>query len=196
MIASVVALAALAMSQGAGAATLRWDEAINGDLSNSGLAPTLLSLTGGSNEILGSTGDGGLGVDRDYFNFTLAAGQSLTSIRLLSNTFVSGSFSFIGIQAGPQLTVDPSGAGGQALLGWAHYSQNDIGSDLLSIISPGGPLGPGSYSVWVQDTGGPATYGFDFSVAPAPVPLPPAVLLMASALLGTGGFLRRRKFAS
>src|SRR5262245_15406434 len=89
----LTALAVLAACQSAHAAML-WDEGVNGDLSNSGLAPTLLTLSPGSNEIVGTTGDGGQGVDRDYFTFTLAPGQSLTSIRLLGNTFVSGSFSF------------------------------------------------------------------------------------------------------
>lgn len=189
LVLSFAAFAALALSQGANADVIR-NEAVDGDLSNSGLAPTLLSFHGGSNQILGSTGDGGSGVDRDYFTFTLAAGQTLTGINLLGNTTVSGSFSFIGIQAGPQVTVDPSGAGGQALLGWTHYSTNDIGSNLLTTISPGGPLSAGTYSVWVQDTGGPVTYGFDFQVAP--VPLPAAAWLLTSAMLGLGGIARRK----
>ena len=190
----VAALVVLAASPGAHAAMV-WDESVNGDLSNSGLAPTSLTLNLGSNQILGDTGDGGQGVDRDYFTFTLASGQALTSIRLLANTFVSGSFSFLGIQAGPQVTVAPSGAGGQLLLGWTHYSMGDIGSDLLPVITPSGALSPGTYSVWVQDTGGPATYGFDFGVTPAVVPLPPSLLLMASSLLGLGGLFRRRTSA-
>ena len=167
-----------------------WDESANGDLSNSGLTPTSLTLSPGSNQILGSTGDGGQGVDRDYFTFTLSQGQALTSIRLLGNTFVSGSFSFIGIQAGPQLTVLPSGAGGNLLLGWTHYAMGDIGTDLLPVIAPSGALSAGTYSVWVQDTGGPATYGFDLGVTPAPVPLPPSLLLIASSLLGMCVFRR------
>ncbi len=184
----LAALAALAVSQGAAAAML-WDESINGDLSNDGLTPTSLTFNSGSNQIIGATGDGGLGVDRDYFRFTLAPDQVLTSITLLGNTTVSGSFSFIGIQPGPQLTVQPSGAGGNALLGWTHYSANDINHDILAAITPIGFLAPGTYSVWIQDTGGPVTYGFDFAVTT--VPLPPAVLLMASGLLGLGLFRRR-----
>lgn len=190
LIVSIAAVATLAASQGAHAAML-WDESVNGDFSNSGAAPTALTLGIGSNQILGTTGNAGQGVDLDYFTFTLAPGQTLTSITVLANTFVSGQFSFIGIQPGPQVTVSPSGAGAQALLGWAHYGMPDIGTDLLaSQISPGVPLTAGAYSVWVQDTGGPATYGFDFSTVQA-VPLPPSLLLMASSLFGFG-FLRRR----
>ncbi len=189
MIVSLASLAVLAASQSADAAML-WDESIDGDLSNDGLAPTSLTLNSGSNQILGSTGDGGQGVDRDYFGFTLPQGQALTSIRLLGNTFVSGSFSFIGIQTGPQVTVSPSGAGGNLLLGWTHYSMGDIGFDILPNITPAGALSPGTYSLWVQDTGGPATYGFDFGVTSV-VPLPPSILLMASTLLGIGVLHRR-----
>jgi len=179
-------LAALAVSHSANA--MMWDESLNGDLSNDGLAPTLLTLSPGSNQILGHTGDGGQGVDRDYFTFTLAQGQQLSSIVLLNNTLISDQFSFIGIQAGPQVTILPNGANAEQLLGWTHYSNGDRGFDLLPSMGLS-PLSPGTYSAWVQDTGGPATYGFDFNVSS--VPLPPAFLLMASSLLGMGIFRRR-----
>ena len=180
------ALTALAGSQGANAATV-WNESVNGDFSNSGLAPTSLTLNAGSNQIIGSTGAG----DLDYFTFELSAGQALTSLRVLSNTVVSGQFSFLGMQAGPQVTVSPSGAGSEALLGWTHYATGDSGLDILVRIAAGGVLPAGKYSVWLQDTGGPADYGFDFGVTSA-VPLPPSLLLMASTLLGFGGIFRRR----
>jgi hypothetical protein len=107
---SLTTLLALAASQSVSAAML-WDESTNGDLSSSGLEPTLLMLNSGSNEIVGSGGT---------------------------------------------------------------------------------PLQAGTYSVWVQDTGGPATYGFDFGVTSSVVPLPPALLLMGSSLLALGGFFRRK----
>ena len=187
---SMLLLLALATAGSATSqAAVIWNEPVNGDLSNSGLSPTSLSLGLGSNRILGSTGDSGQGVDRDYFTFTLPAGTALTSITLLNNTFVSGAFSFIGFQAGAQVTVQPSGAGGQALLGWTHYANGDIGTDILPSITATGEIPSGTYSVWVQDTGGPATYGFDFGVTP--VPVPPAAILLLSGLLGSG-LVRRR----
>src|SRR5947209_6118320 len=84
-----------------------YSEAIAGDLSNSGLTPTVLSFTAGSNQVSGTTGRGSNGIDRDYFTFTVPSGNQLTSILELAGTSVGGAISFIGIQAGPQVTVSP-----------------------------------------------------------------------------------------
>lgn len=75
-----------------------WDESANDDLSGDGLSPTQLAMTIGSNNVIGTTGDGGGGGDRDYFSFTVPNGAALTATSLLSNAFVSGSSSFIGIR--------------------------------------------------------------------------------------------------
>src|SRR5262245_20503247 len=91
-------------SAGAGAATT-WDESRQGDLSTNGLAPTFLSMTRGANSVLGTTGNSGSGVDRDYFSFTVPLDMVLASIVVLDNTAVSGSVGFFGMQIGPQLTV-------------------------------------------------------------------------------------------
>lgn len=172
------------------AATI-WDEASNGDLSNDGLSPTPLVISLGSNRVLGSTGNSGQGTDRDYFVLTVPAGAALTQILLLPNTSVSGSVSFIGMQAGPQLTVTPTGGGVEHLLALGHYGNDQIGSDLLPSIKLGspGPLPSGTYSVWIQDTGGPAFYGLDFvtsSVASAQAPaLPKWGLVLLGLLLAS-----------
>jgi hypothetical protein len=147
----------------------------------------------GANRILGSTGNGGQGVDRDYFRIIVPAGAALTSIMLLDNTSVSGGVSYIGIQAGPQVTVTTTGGGAENLIGSGHYGNDQIGADLLPSIKlgPPGPYAAGTYSVWVQDTGGPATYGFDFVIGPAAggnarVPaLPGWGMVLLAALLAT-----------
>jgi hypothetical protein len=182
----ITAVLAVFGSSGALAATA-WDESVQGDLSNDGLNPTAVTFTSGSNQVLGTAGNAGSGVDRDYFKITVPPGQQLSSITPLVGTTVSGSVSFIGVQAGPQLTVSPSGAGSEALLGWTHYGPGDINHDILRFIS--GPLPEGTYSFWVQDTAGPVTYAFDFEITPlgnagdAPLPLW-AVVALGSALLG------------
>lgn len=168
-----------------------WNEAQNGDLSNDGLSPTSLSVAPGSNVVMGLTGNSGSGIDRDYFKLTVPPGSTLTAIKLLPNTAVSGGVSFIGIQAGPQLTVSPSGAGQENLIALGHYGNDLIGSDILPEIKKSTtqiPLPSGTYSVWVQDTGGPAEYGFDFMIsAPVTTAAAPSLpwwglMLLASAL--------------
>lgn len=169
-----------------------YNEASSGDFSNNGLTPTLLSIGAGSNVVLGTTGDSGQGVDRDYFSFTVPTGYVLSSVTLLSNTTISGGSSFIGLQAGPQLTVAPTGAGAENLLGFAHYNSGQIGLDLMSLLAPGFPNGApaGTYSAWVQELGGPVEYGFDFKVTP--VPLPGAAILLVSGFLGAAAARRRK----
>ncbi len=173
-----------------------WDEAISGDLSSNWLAPTALVVNEGSNVIQGSIGNAGQGVDRDYFSFTVPTGTQLTSITLLGNTVVAGNSSFIGFQVGPQISVNPvTFVGQENLMGYRLYANSDIGTNILSAPLGGylGPLQSGTYSVWVQETGGPATYGFDFAVTA--VPLPGAAMLFMSGMFGlvTAGRFRQRK---
>lgn len=173
-------------------AAVVWDETAQGDLSNNGLAPSALVFAAGSNQVLGDTGNNGQVVDRDYFHFTVPAGMRLTAITVLGNTNVSGGSSFFGLQVGDQLTVAPSGAGADAMLGYTHYGNDFIGLDLLPLLAVAYPLGlpSATYSIWVQETGGPATYGFDFVVAE--VPLPGAGTLLGAGLVSLAGLRRRR----
>ena len=184
---------------GAQAATA-WDEAVSGDLANVGTSPTALSLGLGSNIITGSTGRSAAGVvDLDYFSFTLPAGWRLDSLTLLPGTTFLGpsGLGFIGVQAGTQVTVNPTGGSAVGLLGWWHYNINDMGTDILPSIGLGsgasgfaGPLPAGSYAFWIQETAtGSAAYNFDFRVSA--VPEASTALLLMAGLAGLG-FLRRR----
>jgi hypothetical protein len=63
---------------------LGYDESVSGDLSNSGLTPTAVSVGLGSNPILGSTGNHtGTGIDLDYFSITVPSGAALSSLSIL-----------------------------------------------------------------------------------------------------------------
>jgi hypothetical protein len=156
----------------AGALAAGYQEKKSGDLSNDGLNPTPVKLKVGANIIDGNDGSVNGVVDRDYFTFTLKAGQQLTSITLEPKTVVGGTFSFIGVQKGKQVTVDPNGNSPAGLLGWTHYSDSEIGTDLLPAIctGPGAkgctpPLGKGSYSFWLQELSACAChYRFTFNV--------------------------------
>src|SRR5262249_34295553 len=136
-----------------------YNESVSGDLSNSGLAPTAVTVALGSNTLFGATGNPGTGTDRDYFTFTVPNGLLLTSITVLPGTVSGGALSFIGIQAGPQVTLPTNTQTAAGLLGWWHYSPIDINQNILGeagipangSIGFTGSLGPGTYSFWIQD---------------------------------------------
>jgi hypothetical protein len=142
-----------------GAMAAGYSEARSGDLSNDGLNPTPVKTKLGASIIDGNDGASGGVIDRDYFTIRVPAGQVLASITLDKSTQVGGTFSFIGIQKGRQVTVDPNGTSAAGLLGWTHYSMGDIGTDLLPAICNGGdgatgctpPLKAGIYSFWAQE---------------------------------------------
>ena len=187
----VVGLAALVP------ADVIYDESISGDLSSSGLAPTVLTVSPGSNELFGTTGKSDAGVvDRDYFSFTVPTGWVLSSLVLIPGTQTLGPLgaSFIGIEAGPQVTVSASATDATDLLGWVHYETSDIGTNILPLMGGSGlgatgftpPLPTGTYSFWVQEASvGTVNYGFDFVTTPTPEPKCWTLLLTGLILLGT-----------
>jgi hypothetical protein len=185
-----------------------YNETVSGDLSSIFSAPTLLTVSFGANDVLGSTGKSAAGViDRDYFTFTVAPGLELTGITVLPGTQTLGPLgdSFIGVESGTTL-VDPSKAvDATGLLGWDHYGMNDIGVNILpamgissmNSIGFSGPLPAGTYSFWVQEaTVGSVNYGLEFTVAPEPASWTMLLTGMA-AIAGTArraarsGFFRR-----
>lgn len=191
-----------ALAAPAALAAVVYDESVSGDFSGSGLTPTFINLAAGSNVVLGTSGNPGTGADRDYFTFTLPAGLELVSLTVLpGSTFLGPTLqSFIAVQAGNQVTVNPTGGTAAGLLGWSHYVPDDVGNDILpsmglpsmgsSGFSP--PLPAGAYAFWVQETGaGTSIYAFDFNVAVVPEPSSTAFLL--AGLAGLGLLHRRRK---
>lgn len=186
-------------------ATVVYDESISGDLSNSGATPHPVLFAPGDNEVFGSTGRGTDGtVDRDYFAFTLLSDHWLTGLQVLPGTTSIGpaTVSFLGIQGGSQVTVDPLMPSAGDLLGWRHYGPGDIGGDILLQVGAGAgaqgfnaPLGPGTYSVWIQETGtGTANYAFNFLVASVPEPATWAMMIVGFGAIGVS-LRRRRKLA-
>lgn len=180
-----------------------YDEGTLGDLSNSGLTPTVISVGLGSNLISGMTGSSASGIDRDYFSVTIPNGAGLSGLTVSDGTAVGIAVSFIGVQAGPQVTVSTSSFSAAGLLGWAHYSDGDVGHDILPTMafpvngSSGFavPLGPGTYSFWVQDFDfGDATYAFNLAVTAAvPEPETYAALVLGLGLLGVARSRRRAR---
>lgn len=172
------ALALLGSIASVSHAQLAYNESVSGDFSNSGLTPTSVTLHSGSNQIFGTTGRG-TAVDRDYFTVTVPSHFTLTSIIELPGTTVGGDSSFIGMQAGSQVTLPTNTVTATGLLGWTHYG-SVAGTDLLPLMAiPANgssgfsiPLSEGTYSFWIQDFNpGSFAYGFDLRVAAA-VPEP------------------------
>ena len=169
-----------------------YDESTMGDLSNNGLSPTFLNFSPGSNTVRGTTGQGTI-VDRDYLTFLVPQGFAVISLIELANTTVGAAVSFIGIEQGNALTVPTNAQTAAGLVGWTHYGATTTDTDLLpamslsSLGSSGfsGPLGPGTYSVWIQDGNvGTFSYGFDFRLAAVPEPGTLGMVLGALALIG------------
>jgi hypothetical protein len=136
-----------------------YKESKSGDLSNDGLNPTPVKLKVGANTIDGDDGVHGGVIDRDYFTIKIGKGQTLASIILDPKTRIGNRFSFIGVEAGKQVTEDPNSGDASQLLGWIHFGSSDIGTDILPGMCQGAgaqgctpPLGPGNYSFWVQET--------------------------------------------
>jgi hypothetical protein len=159
-----------------------YNESGQGDLSNSGLTPTQLTVSLGLNDVLGTTGKSAAGViDRDYFTFTVPQGLELTAITVLPGTGTLGALdeSFLGIEAGPEVDVSTGAITAAGLLGWTHYGVEDItdGTNILPLMGTAGlgstgfagPLPSGTYSFWVQEASvGTVPYGLEFSITPEP----------------------------
>ncbi len=121
-------------------------------------------------------------------------GLFLSAITLLPGTETLGPLgeSFIGIEAGPEVTVATNATVATGLLGWFHYGTGNIGTDILPLMGSAGlgstgftpTLPSGSYSFWVQEASvGTVSYGLDFTIA-APEPGSWSMLLAGLVLLG------------
>ena len=193
---TVILSAMFLLSAGNVSALSVWDEGLNGDLSTDPLTPTTISFSAGDNEIIGSVQSPG--DTRDYFTFTLLAGQQLVGIHLLNytdlNTSAPGNRGFHAIIAGATSFV-PSGATADNFLGGNHLDATN--DDLLSnlAISPlagdgfSTPLGAGIYTYLVQQTGPQLTgYEINFQVVPLP-----AIWPLFAAAFAVIGFSQRRR---
>lgn len=190
-----VLAASLTAAYGVSAST-SYDESISGDLSDDPNAPTVLVFGVGSNTVAGEvnlSNDTTSG-DRDFITFTIGAGEQLTGLFLTAQS--PNDRGFHAISSGPT-SVIPSGPGAgdvSTYLGSAHLDFISPGTDLLPdlgtpLVGSGftGPLGPGTYSYVIQQTGNiTQAYTLDFVVAPEPGSM---ALLAAPALL----MLRRRR---
>lgn len=161
----MVIAASLSLVGIARADVVAWEESVNGKFSHDGLAATPVTFITGDNGILGADGKPNASTDPvnpDYFTFTVPAGGALTAITVLPGTMSAGpvGVSFIGIEAGNQMTLGPTPTTAAGLLGWRHFSPADIGTDILGEI--GNPLPDPMGRPGLCPRSGPATTRSEF----------------------------------
>ncbi len=117
-------------------ATSLWNEATDGDLSDSGLTPTQLGpLAAGSNRLSATFNAGTVAPSPDYFTLEIPEGFVLTDITLrewkAEPTFED--IAFFAVQAGDVfdfvVPADRSNANG--LLGWLHLRSTQVNSNKI-----------------------------------------------------------------
>ena len=192
-IAALVGVLAAAFMHNAAAVAI-WDEGADGDLSSDPGAPTVVAVDIGSNSFAGSSGFG----DMDLLTFEVPSGARLAQI-VLTMYDSSSALAFLGIEAGSGITDITSP---EHLLGWVHTSAAMLGTDVLDDAAQGpgaigftAPLGPGTYTLWVQETGSsPLSYAFDVVLIPGSTQLPePTGGMLFTLGLGALFVARRRR---
>jgi hypothetical protein len=180
-------------------AAVVWNESVNGNLSSDQTHPTSLSVTAGTNSLVGTIGAGNM---QDWLTITIPQGEQLSSLILAAfqSTDKQG---FMGVQAGTSFVGNSQTA--TPYLGYVHYgtsatngsipATNLVGQDLLPLmgnttLAAGSqgftpPLGPGSYTFLIQQSGASTSYQFDFNISPVPEPASIVLILSAAAKLLT-----------
>ena len=184
------------MSLGAAvAADVVWDEAVDGELSDDYLAPTALDFAAGSNTVIFTTDD--KGDDVDIFFFNVADGLQLSGIILdsfVTNGDDPNNLGFMAFSAGDVLGTNPDTPDPSGLLGYALVFESDSGTDVFDVMSNAGgaqgydgPLGPGDYTFWAQETS-PTSDDWVVTFVLTPVPAPGVL-----AVAGLAGLACRRR---
>jgi len=167
------------------------NEAVDGDLSDSGPAPTSFGVFAtGTNTIQGSLGasSGGSGAtngnDADFFTFTLGAGQSVNSI---STTRTGpGGGSFIGYTNANSISSITTGG----LTSGTLFSNGALSGNSSGLTAIPTTLGAGDHTFILQETGAAVDYSISFNVVQA-IPEPSSAALLGG--LAMVGFIRRRR---
>ncbi len=163
-----------------------YDESVSGDLSASFLNPMSVGTLGiGDNKVLGTFSAVHPSTDFDYFAFTIASGQQLTSVSLKLTDLIG----------------NVSGSG------WALYDANESSvfnylSSTIFLPSPGTysifsdalPLAPGNYKVRQGSIGDLGVVGYEFSFQvseQSQVPGPSSSVALIG--LGISGIVARRR---
>jgi hypothetical protein len=191
-----IAGAALLWPGHAARASILYNEALSGDLSDNHLAPSTLNLLPGVSSFFGVMSGFGPGetYDRDYYRVTVPEGYALTSLTL--DLYASLNYAaFLGVVRGPVVSAAPESASPEDMLGYVVFDQTMEGSDLLPIMGANGigftgALPAGTYTFWGQQIDDYTEYNLTFTVTA--VPGPGAAGALACAGVWAGCRRRRR----
>jgi hypothetical protein len=181
-----------------------WDESVDGDLSDNAAVPTPITLTVGTNVVVGSVDNPS--DTRDFITFTIPVGQALIQLRQLSYVDIPGggpaNTGYHAIKTGSTGLV-PSAGNSSSFLGGDHLTQIPPGDDMLANLATAPlagtgfsvPLGPGTYTYVVQQTSSEQNgYEFDFMLTTSVPTLPVyGYVVLIIAALGLGVWLLRRQ---
>lgn len=169
----------------------------SGELSADNLAPTVLgAFTIGVNTVTGRVTPVSSG-EVDIFTFQIPAGNALQTIVL--NTYSSqppSTSMFLALDNGPtfefsisQINDNTNFPDLSLILGAVVVGNNHVGTDILddlanpivnnNMIAFARPLGPGAYSIYIQENMTFSDYSLNFNVVNA-VPEPSSVWLVAA----------------
>jgi hypothetical protein len=176
MRAHLLAALALVTALVAPSVALAYDEAVDGDLSNEPSTPTPLVFGLGTNVVAGRVTTSAPADTRDFLTFTIPAGRQLTGLRVVS--WGGNNLGFHAINVGATSFI-PSSATDNSFLGGDHLNPPTVPVELLAELLDGdtagvgttAPLGPGTYSYVIQQTGPQLSdYRLEFIVSAAPGP--------------------------
>ncbi len=165
------------------------------DLSNNPLMPTSIGvLPIGEGEVLGAVNTTSTfpeDADADIFTFNVADNTTLDSVVVT----ISGSRHFFGLDDG---NTSDSGNGTQLLIATLISGTTDNLLDLTNAQQTfggqgaGGQLGPGDYTIWVQENS-PGFYDYSIILTTSAAAIPEPSSAIALLALASGLVLRRRR---
>lgn len=193
---SVLPLTAAILAFSQAEAAVIYDEASQGDLSNSNTAPTPLVLSAGQNVIRGVMGGTGGADDPDFMRLTVAPGLALTGLQLDELAVVDGALGTLGvftaISIGPTIRMDIEAGEGRHLSNAFARGPKNLLADFADGSFAGGlpafstPLPSGTYTLWIQEMTARVSYQFTITTAPVPEPATAGFVGLAlAAMLST-----------